>query len=170
MQAWHSYYIILKDELEVWLFYIQCHINDVVNNMTVRLRGNFLHCQCMELCQPQPIFRNHSPLSLPWWYRWLYQDEEPSYCISLDFWSPYRREAGSALYLFTWQSWNHHKCKQWDFIFLIYFLDILIQSGYWTLDNLTTNDKMLKHLEKLLKDREIFSFDPKTTESCVSRT
>jgi hypothetical protein len=45
--------------------------------------------------------------------------------------------------------------------FLIYFLDIFIQSGHWTLNNLTTNDKMLKHLEKLLKDCEIFSFNPK---------
>jgi len=41
------------------------------------------------------------------------------------------------------------------------FLDILIQSGHWTLDNLTTNDKMLEHLEKLFEDREIFSFDAK---------
>ena len=43
----------------------------------------------------------------------------------------------------------------------LYFLDILIQSGHWTLDNLTTNDKMLEHLEKLFEEREIFSFDAK---------
>ena len=45
----------------------------------------------------------------------------------------------------------------WDLV----YSDILKQSGHWTLDNLTTNDKMLEFLEKLFKEREIFSFDAK---------
>lgn len=36
-----------------------------------------------------------------------------------------------------------------------------MQSGHWTLDNLTTNDKMLEHLERLFEEREIHSFDAK---------
>ena len=38
---------------------------------------------------------------------------------------------------------------------------MLIQSGHWTLDNLTTNDKMLVFLEKLFVECEILSFDAK---------
>jgi hypothetical protein len=38
---------------------------------------------------------------------------------------------------------------------------MLLQSGHWTLDNLTTNDKMLVFLEKLFVEREILSFDAK---------
>ena len=45
-----------------------------------------------------------------------------------------------------------------DFDFI---LTSLMQSGHWTLDNLTTNDKMLEHLESLFEEREIFSFDAK---------
>ena len=45
-----------------------------------------------------------------------------------------------------------------DFDFI---LTSLVQSGHWTLDNLTTNDKMLEHLETLFEEREIFSFDAK---------
>ena len=40
-----------------------------------------------------------------------------------------------------------------------FILTSLMQSGHWTLDNLTTNDKMLEHLETLFEEREIFSFD-----------
>jgi hypothetical protein len=36
-----------------------------------------------------------------------------------------------------------------------------MQSGHWTLDNLSTNDKMLEFLEKLLLECEITSFDAK---------
>ena len=38
---------------------------------------------------------------------------------------------------------------------------MLIQSGHWTLDNLTTNDKTLVFLEKLFVECEILSFDAK---------
>ena len=38
---------------------------------------------------------------------------------------------------------------------------MLIQSGHWTLDNLTTNDKMLVFLEKLFVECEILSFNAK---------
>jgi len=39
--------------------------------------------------------------------------------------------------------------------------DVLLQSGHWTLDNLTTNDTMLQFLEKLFLEREILSFNAK---------
>ena len=44
---------------------------------------------------------------------------------------------------------------------LFNLIDIFIQSGHWTLDNLTTNDKMLEYLGKLFLEREISSFDAK---------
>ena len=37
----------------------------------------------------------------------------------------------------------------------------MIQSGHWTLDNLTTNDTMLQYLQKGLEECEITSFDAK---------
>lgn len=64
MEAWHSYYLILKDELEVRFFHLMS-INNIINNMTVRLGANLLHRRCMERFQPPAIFRGHSPLGLP---------------------------------------------------------------------------------------------------------
>lgn len=48
MEAWYNYYLVLKDDLEVFAFSFS--IFNFANNVTGRLRENLFYCRCLELC------------------------------------------------------------------------------------------------------------------------